>query len=160
MKRLFALALLAASPGAYAQDDAEGRELAAAFSQADLDLLGSCQARVEGAALVYDAFAAWLQQQGYTSQLEAVRKTKEAGPGIVASLATVRRQAGAAKGLSPASADAAHDQMLGNFKRLLGEDEPTSYARMQALTVLPPDCRTALKRGRWKVEIEGHGEDE
>lgn len=79
---------------------------------------------------------------------------------MVAALSNVRLMAGKASGMNVAHATAAHDQMLANFKRRPGEDEQAAYTRMQALTILPPDCRAALKRGRWKVEIEGLGEDE
>jgi len=155
MNRLLALTLLFACPSAHAQDDyVEGRKLAAAFSQADLDALGHCQARVEGAGLILQDMESWLVAQNQTDVLQGLRNQVEKGATVLESFAEVRQQTAKAKGMKLASSDSAQAQMLETFKRQPGEDERAFYARAQPETRLPQECRDALKRGRWKVEID------
>lgn len=156
MNRLLALALLFACPAAYAQqsDYAEGVRLAEAFSQADLDALGRCHARIEGAGLILKDLEGWLVAQNQTEVLQALRKQVEGGTPVLTSFAEVRHQTAKAEGMNLAKSDSARTQMLETFKRQSGEDERAFYTRAQPETKLPQECRDALKRGRWKVEIE------
>jgi hypothetical protein len=161
MKRLIALALLLPYPVANAQDDAaEGRRLAAAFSQADLNQLGECQARVEGMGLLVTEFEGWLQREGHTEPLAAIRKARDQGEQLIASFADVRRTAATAKGFDLAASDAAHARMLTAFQRQAGEDNYAAYSRWRQQTALSPSCSAALKRGRWKIEIDELSEKE
>ena len=161
MKHLALLAIVVLCPAAHAQDDhVEGRKLAEAFSQADLDALGRCQARVEGAGLILQDMESWLIAQNQTEVLQSLRNQVEKGVGPIEAFSEVRQQTSTAKGMKLADSDAAHARMLETFKRLPGEDERALYARAHSETQLPQECRDALKRGRWKVEIDSLGEDQ
>ena len=154
MIRLAALALLLGSAApAFAQDDPQA--LAAAFSQADLNMLGECQARVGGAMLVHAQFEGWLYATGETQALAGVTKAASQAETLMLTINGVRRQVGQAPGLSMAGSDSAHDRMLEQFKKLPGEDNRTAYTRMQPLTVTPPDCSQAMKRARAKISVDG-----
>lgn len=161
MKHLVLLASVVLCPVAHAQDDyVEGRKLAAAFSQADLDKLGECQARLEGASLVHAEFSEWLRAEGHQPQLEAITKAKDASVALIEDFSTVRQQTANATGMTIASSNAARTAMLETFKRLPGEDNFTAYGRIQPQSKLGSACSDALKRGRWKIEIDGLGDDE
>ncbi len=161
MTRLAALALVVLCPAAHAQDDyVEGRKLAAAFSQTDLDMLGVCQGRVEGAALVHAEFAEWLQAEGHAPQLNAITQAKDASPALIESFSTVRAQTGKAAGMNLSRSDAARTATLETFRRRAGEDNFTAYSRIQPQSRLGAECSEVLKRGRWKVEIDGLSEDQ
>lgn len=160
MNRLILCAALALSPAAYAQpqgDRIEGQKLAAAFSQADLDTLGACQARIEGVGVLLADIEGWLAAENQTTVLDSLRNQKERGAGLIDTFETVRQQTSTAKGMTLASSDKAYADMLATFNRQPGEDERSLYARAHPQTRLPADCGDALKRGRWKVEIDGLG---
>lgn len=159
MNRLPLIFLLAACPAALAQEDdyVEGRKLAAAFSQADLDALGRCQARMEGVSLILQDLEGWMAAQSQTSALQGLQKQKEDGATLIENFAEVRQHASTAKGMTLSTSNAARDSMLETFMRRLGEDEHAFYTRAQPETRLPPQCREALKRGRWKIEIDELG---
>jgi hypothetical protein len=160
MNRLAMLAIVVLCPVAHAQDDyVEGRKLADAFSQADLDALGRCQARVEGAGVILRDLEPWLIGQNQTGVLDALRSQVAKGAPVLEALSEVRQQTSAITGMSPAGADAAHAAMLQTFKRTPGEDETSFYNRAQPQTKLPPECGEALKRGRWKAGLDGVDED-
>lgn len=160
MNRLALLAIVVLCPAAHAQDDyGEGRKLAATFSQADLDKLGECQARLEGAALVHAEFSEWLRVGGHQPQLEAITKAKDASVALIDDFSTVRQQAANAPGMTIASSDAARTATLETFKRLPSEDNFTAYSRIQPQSKLGSACSDALKRGRWKIEIDGLGNE-
>ena len=66
-------------------------------------------------------------------------------------------RAGAAE-LTEASltaSDASYETMLATFQRRSGEDDTAAYTRWQPETLLPQDCRVAMKRARWKLELDG-----
>jgi len=158
MNRMFALALLlGTAPPAVAQDDPEA--LAAAFSQADLNLLGECQARVEGARLLLEETDAWLASSGNGTALDALRVQVERGAAPLEAFSAVRAQTARAEGMRITQSDAARTHMLETFTRRSGEDERAYYTRAQPETRLPPACGEALKRGRWKAEIDGLNKD-
>ena len=158
MNRLFAFALLlgAAAPAA-AQDGPEA--LAAAFSQPDLNLLGECQARVEGARLLLEATEVWLASSGNGPALDALRVQVDRGAAPLEAFADVRAQTARAEGMTITQSDAARAHMLETFTRRSGEGERAYYTRAQPETRLPPACGEALKRGRWKAKIDGLDED-
>jgi len=154
MIRLAALAVLFGSAApAFAQDDPEA--LAAAFSQADLNMLGECQARVGGAMLVHTQFEGWLFATGETQALAAITKAASQAETLMLTINSVRRQVGQAPGLSMGGSDAAHDGMLEQFKKVPSEDNRTAYTRMQPLTVTPPGCSQAMKRARARISVDG-----
>ncbi|MDP3492682.1 MAG: hypothetical protein Q8R82_06175 [Hyphomonadaceae bacterium] len=156
MNRLVALALLAVCPAAYAQQDdyVAGQKLAEAFSQADLDALGRCQARVEGGILLHDEFVGWLDANTQLDAAKAARAVKEKGGPLAQTLSSVRRTAAQGKGLNLAASDREHATMLETFKRHPGEDERAAYLRWQPQTMLTPDCAPAMERARWKIEVD------
>jgi len=162
MNCLALAALLLLTPAAHAQQDddrIEGRKLAAAFSQTDLDTLVACQARIEGVSLLLKDLEGWLVAQNQTAALDSLRTQQQGSAQLRDSFAEVRKQASTAKGMAIATSNKAREDMLAAFKRREGEDERAFYTRAQPQTRLPPQCRDALKRGRWKVEIDELGED-
>lgn len=147
--RLWAIVAIALScPAAMAQDAAEeGRKLAAALTQADVDTLGACQARVEGTARLVDTFEVWLQQEGHTAQLASIRKARDNGGELLARLEELRtRLGGEAVEFDLASSEAARTAMAATFERRPGESDANAYTRWQAATILGQDCRDAMKR--------------
>ncbi len=156
MNRLMALALLLACPAAHAQqdDDVAGKKLAAAFSQADLDALGRCQARVEGGIRLHDELIGWLDANNQVDAAKAARVVKEKGAPLALTLSTVRRTAAQGKGLKLAASDVVRTTMLETFTRRPGEDERATYLRWQPETMLTPDCAPAMERARWKIAID------
>lgn len=162
MNRLIISAVLALSPAAHAQqtgDRVEGEKLAAAFSQTDLDTLGACQAWIEAVGIILGNTEAWLVAQNQTDALSGLRKQQEGGAGLLDSFADIRQRASKAKGMKLATSDKAREDILAILTRRDGEDERAYYTRTQPQTRLPADCREALKRGRWKVEIDGLGHE-
>jgi hypothetical protein len=55
---------------------------AAAYSQADLNLLGECQARVEGARLLLEETEVWLASSGPAAALRKLVLAQDAGSAI------------------------------------------------------------------------------
>ena len=158
MNRPLALALLVGTAApAVAQDNPEA--LAAAFSQADLNLLGECQARVEGARLVLGETEVWLASSGNEAALDALRVQVERGAAPLEAFSDVRAQTGRAEGMRVTQSDAARAHRLETFSRRSGEDDRAYYTRAHPETRLPPACGEALKRGRWKAKIDGLDED-
>lgn len=158
MKRLALSALFLLLPAAYAQQDddrIEGQKLAAAFSQGDLDTLGACQGRIEGVGLLLGDIEGWLVAQGQTAALDGLHSQLEKGAELIDSFAEVRLQISTVKGMALVTSDKAREDMLATFKRREGEDERAFYTRAQPQTRLPADCREALRRGRWKIEMDG-----
>lgn len=153
MIRLAALALLVGSAApAFAQDDPEA--LAAAFTQADLNMLGECQARVSGSKLVQAQFEGWLLATGETQALAGATNAASQAEPLVRTINGVRIQVAQADGLSIAPSDAAYSAMLEQFKKLAGEDNRTAYTRMQPLTVTPQGCSQAMKRARARIAVD------
>lgn len=157
---IFSFLLLA--PSALAQQtDVEGRKLAEALTQADVDTLGVCQARVEGMGRLVDEFQGWLQEQGYTEQLASIRQARDMGDSLIASFAELRGLLGSeAGGFDLDSSEAALERMLETFRRQPGEATQDAYNRWQEATKLPPACVEAMKRARWRAELENLYEDE
>jgi hypothetical protein len=84
--------LLAACPAAHTQQDdyVEGRKQAAAFTQVDLDALGRCHARVEGAGLILQDMESWLVAENQTGVLDALRNKIELGADVLLRLSEAR----------------------------------------------------------------------
>lgn len=163
MPRWVILALALLAPAAMAQDseEAEGRKLSAALTQADVDMLGVCQARVEGMGRLVDEFQGWMQQEGYTEQLASIRDAREKGAGLIASFAELRGLLGSDDGgFDLEASEAALERTLEIFRRLPGESTLDAYNRWRTETRLPPACTEAMKRARWRVELDGLYEDE
>jgi hypothetical protein len=155
---LVALALGAACPAAMAQEsEAEGRILADAFTATDLETLGGCQARVEGLALLVTEFAGWLEAEGHTKQLQGLRAGMQASQDLSQRMADLRAGVAEMTEASLTASDASYEKMLATFQRRSGEDDAAAYARWQPETLLPQDCRVAMKRARWKLELDGWG---
>ena len=155
-----AAALTPACPVASAQVTEEGRTLAAAFSQADLNLLGECQARVEGGAALHAEFGAWLDAQGQKDALAAAVRQKEQAPPLAARLSQNRRRAAQAKGVKLADSEAAYARIKSGFARKTGEDDAAAYTRWHQATILPPGCSDANRRAIWKAEVDNLAEVE
>ncbi len=154
------LTLLIAFPSAHAQDSGEeGRKLADAFTQTDLDTLGGCQARVEGMGRLVDEFQVWLQQQGYTEALAGIRDARDKGGDVIARFDELCTQLGSpAGGVDIVASEAARTAVAATFQRRPGESDLDTYNRWRTATTLPQDCRDAMKRARWRVELEALGQ--
>jgi hypothetical protein len=162
MFRYAILSLLILSPTALAQEtEEEGRKLADSLTQTDVDTLGVCQARVEGMGMLVDEFQGWMQQQGYTEQLAGIRDAREKGAGLIATFAELRGLLGSEDGGFDLNAsETALKRMLETFRRQPGEATHDAYNRWHTETRLPPACFEAMKRARWRVELENLYEDE
>jgi hypothetical protein len=156
MIRLGVLLLALACPAALAQEtDTEARALADAFTATDLETLGACQARVEGLELLVDEFAGWLKAEGHTQQLDGLQAGIEGSRHLAEQMSDLRVDVAGLTDISLSASNAAHTGMLAAFKRRAGEDNAAAYARWQPETKLPPACRVAMKRARWKLELDG-----
>jgi hypothetical protein len=157
---IVALALLA--PAAMSQEGVEeGRKLAGSLTQADVDTLGACQARVEGMGTLVDAFQDWLQQQGYTEQLAGIRDARAKGVDLVTTFEELRTLLGSeAGGFDLGASERARTAMATNFQRRPDESDLDTYNRWQAQTKLPQDCSIAMKRAHWRVALAQLDKDE
>jgi hypothetical protein len=156
MNRIVVAALLLICPAAHAQQDdyVEGRTLAAAFSQTDLEALGRCEGRVNGGIRLHDELIGWLDANDQVDAAKAARAVKERGEPLAQMLSTARRTAAQGEGLDLLGSDAVRAAMLETFTRRPGEDERATYLRWQPETMLTPDCGPALERARWKIQID------
>jgi hypothetical protein len=154
-------ALLIVAPAAFGQEtEEEGRRLAAAFTQTDFDTLGACQARVEGMGRLVDEFQDWMLQQGFSKELAGIRSARAKGADLIDRLQDLRTALGATDGFSLSSSEDARSAIAATFTRRAGESEFDAYNRWHGETKLPPSCSEAMKRARWKAEIDALGEDE
>jgi hypothetical protein len=156
MIRWAILALVVACPAAMAQEsDEEGRKLSAALTQADVDTLGACQARIEGMGKLVDAFQGWLEQNGHTEQLASARDARDKGATVIATFEELRNMLGSkAGGFDLASSEKARTAMATTFQRRSGENELDAYNRWRQETRMTQECRDAMKRARWRTQLE------
>lgn len=156
MFRWAILALVVACPAATAQSSEEdARRLSAALTQADVDTLGACQARVEGMGRTVEEFQNWLQQEGHMDALAGIRDARDKGADLITRFQELRTLLGSrAGGFNLATSDAARTTMAAAFQRRAGENEYDAYNRWRRETNLPPECGAAMKRARWRVELE------
>lgn len=152
MIRMSILLLALAGPAALAQEiDADGRALAAAFSAADLETLGVCQARISGNDWLVSEFGGWLDREGHSQQAAGIRRAQELGAPLKERFASVRSRAARRAGLGLAPSEAAFMRMLNSFARRAGETDEAAFTRLQPETRLPDDCFTAMKRANWSL---------
>lgn len=146
---------LAGSPALAQETDAERRALADAFTVADLDTLGECQGRVEGMVRMAQEFSPWYASQQDTAKVEGLRKAEEQAIPLATRMSDLRTGVARLVGNSLETSNAARVKTLALFERRDGEDTRAAYARWQPQTVLPQECRDAMKRARVKLELDG-----